>query len=100
MTEEILFTELAQLLRIDMVEVDVEAGCRLQQILQGVRVVVGRRIDIGIPARTRILQHFLSVIIAAHAAALPRLRMNRAEAEIRIVLNMAENVVVKGVRRD
>ena len=49
-TEEIRFTELAQLLRIDMVQVDVEAGRRLQKVLQGVRVVVGRRVDIGIPA--------------------------------------------------
>lgn len=95
MAEEIRITEAAQLLRRDVIQVDVEAGCRLQQGLQGIRVVVGCRVDVGIPASTCIQQHVHHIIIAAHALPLLGLRVHGAELEIRLVFNVAEDLVVK-----
>ena len=100
MAEEIRITEAAQLLRRDVIQVDVETGSRLQQSLQGIRVVVGRRVDVGIPASTCIQQHVHHIIIAAHALPLLGLRVHGAELEIRLVFNVAENLVVKTARRD
>ena len=100
MAEEIRITEAAQLLRRDVIQVDVETGSRLHQSLQGIRVVVDRRVDVGIPASTCIQQHAHHIIIAAHALPLLGLRVHGAELEIRLVFNVAENLVVKTARRD
>ena len=100
MAEEIRITEAAQLLRRDVIQVDVETGSRLHQSLQRIRVVVGRRVDVGIPASTCIQQHVHHIIIAAHAVPLLGLRVHGAELEIRLVFNVAENLVVKTARRD
>ena len=100
MAEEIRITEAAQLLRRDVIQVDVETGSRLHQGLQGIRVVVGHRVDVGIPASTCIQQHVHHIIIAAHALPLLGLRVHGAELEIRLVFNVAEDLVVKTARRD
>ena len=100
MAEEIRITEAAQLLRRDVIQVDVETGSRLHQSLQRIRVVVGRRVDVGIPASTCIQQHVHHIIIAAHALPLLGLRVHGTELEIRLVFDVAENLVVKTARRD